>query len=114
MRLTALLVLAPSLAAASPRFDIDGDGADDAVVDHRALYYGGAKGYTAAPLPAFPRATPVLFFALELVGDVNGDGFADVVLGDPACPPHARDLGPCEAGAIHLFLGGKGRLPAAP
>lgn len=114
IRLSALLVLVSSVAAASPRFDIDGDGADDAVLDHRALYYGSAKGYAAAQLPAFPRGKDVLFFALELVGDVNGDGFADVVLGDPACPPFARGMPQCEAGAAYLFLGGKSRLAAKP
>jgi hypothetical protein len=51
---------------------------------------------------------------MELVGDVNGDGFADVVLGDPACPPYARGMPRCEEGSIYLFPGGKQRLGAVP
>ncbi len=113
----ASVVWLAGVAAASPRYDIDGDDFDDAALDSRLLYFGSAKGLVAGTAPAFPRAKPnqpVLFFALEVVGDVNGDGFADVVLGDPACPPYALDMPACEIGAVHLFLGGPKRLAARP
>lgn len=117
MRPLVSLCLLYGTAVASPRHDIDGDGFDDAALDSSLLYFGTAKGLVAGTSPAFPRAKPnqpVLFFALEVVGDVNGDGFADVVLGDPGCPSSARDMPACEIGAVHLFLGGPKRLAAKP
>jgi hypothetical protein len=114
MRPLACLVLLTSAVAASPARDIDGDGFEDAVLDDRALYFGSANGLLATPAPASPRGKPMLFSALEIVGDVNGDGRADVVLGDPACPPYATDLPACEVGSAYLFLGSAKRLPAAP
>src|SRR5688572_13722153 len=110
----ACVLLLTSSAVASPARDIDGDGFDDAVLDHRVLYFGSAKGLVAGTAPASPRTQHVTFGALEIIGDVNGDGFADVVLGDPACPDHATDLGACEIGRAYLFLGSAKRLSATP
>jgi len=116
MRSALAVLLLSSVATAAPTRDIDGDGFDDAVLDHRTLIYGSPKGpaIDTKVTPSSPRQAFVLFYAVEVVGDVDGDGFADVVLGDPACPDFADDLPPCETGAIHLFRGGPKRLAAKP
>jgi hypothetical protein len=108
------LVLAPSLAAASPQRDIDGDGFDDSTLDHKQLAYGSAKGLALGTSPQSPRTPHLMIYAVEIVGDVNGDGFADVVVGDPGCGNMADDLPECGPGALHLFLGSSKRLAAKP
>ncbi len=113
MRLTPLLVIASGgLAAASPARDIDRDGFDDAVLDRSMLIRGSAKGVVLGSAPVTPRNVPLLVSDLQVVGDLNGDGFADVVLGDPGCASYALDLPACDIGAIHVFLGPK--LSAKP
>jgi hypothetical protein len=114
MRTAALITLLSSTASAAPNRDIDGDGFADAVIGDRALYFGSAKGLVGATAPQSPRASSISFGSLAIVGDVDGDGFADTVKGDPNCPDHAHDMPACEAGSIHLFLGGKNRLAAKP
>jgi hypothetical protein len=113
MRLTPLVLVASGgLAVASPARDLDRDGFDDAVLDRHVLVRGSAKGAVLAAAPVTPRGVPLLVSDLQIVGDLDGDGFADVVLGDPGCASHASDLPACDVGAIHVFLGPT--LPVKP
>ncbi len=114
-RVTLAILLASATAGAAPHRDIDGDGFDDTVLDHRSLWFGGKTGLVAATSPpAAPRAGGWLSDIVEVVGDVEGDGHADVIVGDPGCPDTARDMPECGVGSIHLFLGGSRTFAAKP
>lgn len=64
-------------AAIGTRADFDGDGYVDLVLPERVIR-GGRNGYEGAlPLPAAP--TDALWSVLVAVGDVNGDGFGDLL-----------------------------------
>jgi hypothetical protein len=87
--------------------DVDGDG----YADVAAASSGPAGLYVWRGSPS-PRSLPVLAFpdpvargagspAIAGAGDVNGDGFADLLLGRPD-----DDAGRADAGAAFLYLGG--------
>ncbi len=98
--------------------DVNGDGFADVIVGAYIagpgnegaayVYLGGAAGLSTTPLvltaPA-GRISLVQQFGISVAsaGDVNGDGFADVVVG-------AYDRG----GAAYLYLGGAGGLGVTP
>jgi hypothetical protein len=107
-------------AAVASAGDLDGDGYGDLVVgqpgypaaggEGRAFVYAGSPtGLGAAPtllITAPPGMGGSFGATLTSAGDVNGDGYADVLIGAPAAAGGA--------GRAFLFLGGKGGLAGAP
>lgn len=89
--------------------DVNGDGFGDVIVgaDNGAyVYLGGPGGLSATPItvvnPAFPEGS--FGVTVASAGDVNGDGFADVIVG-------AWFVG---GGAAYAYLGGAGGLSTTP
>jgi hypothetical protein len=109
-----------SVAAAG---DVDGDGYDDVIVGARwytrdylnegaaFIFYGSASGL--APLPDLVltggRTGATFGHAVAGAGDVNDDGYADVLVG---APQYAN--GEEEEGAAFLFYGSPAGLIATP
>jgi hypothetical protein len=92
--------------------DVNGDGFGDIVVSAFAgvvgpyelsLYLGGANGLAASPLTLGPPPGAQGQFGASVAGagDVNGDGFADVLVGAPS-------------GAAYVYLGGSMGLVPTP
>jgi hypothetical protein len=96
--------------------DIDGDGFGDAVVGGYSgfsgglqtqgfyVFMGGPKGLSSAPTLLLVAA---FTSALTSAGDVNGDGFSDVLVGTTANTINAN-------GTAYLYLGGAGGLVSTP
>ncbi len=100
--------------AAAPAGDVDGDGYGDLLVgapfnDAGGLDSGAAyvlRGSPQGPLPApwkLPGQAPYDTFGMAVspAGDINGDGYADVLVGAPG----ADAAGLANAGRVYLFLG---------
>src|SRR5581483_10010894 len=97
--------------------DVNGDGAADVLVGAIGGSNGGAGRvyvYPSGPVGLSKVANPILtgvepgaYFggSLASAGDVNGDGFADVVVGA---------IGAAGTGQVYLFLGGATGLATAP
>jgi hypothetical protein len=98
--------------------DVNGDGYADVIVgapyhgplnEGRAyLYLGSSGGLALAPSWTRTGDDENLGVAVSTAGDVNGDGYADVIVGahggGPLNPPGGR---------THVFHGGTGGLPQA-
>ncbi|MCB9758891.1 MAG: FG-GAP repeat protein [Alphaproteobacteria bacterium] len=93
--------------------DVDGDGYDDVVVGSMAeddiagaayVYYGSAAGLDLSReqrlIASDRRGGSYFGWALAGAGDVDGDGYADVVVG----APHADAAGET-SGEVYLFYG---------
>ena len=96
--------------------DINGDGYPDAVVGGLLystgtgaayIFYGGSGGVSSTPVTTLiGQATPEGFGSSIALGDLNGDGFADVVVG-------AYDYNTA-TGAVYIYNGGSGGVSTTP
>lgn len=93
--------------------DVNGDGFSDVAIASTGadngrgrvdVYYGSASGISAMPSATLRGAelNASFGFSIASAGDVNGDGFGDLVVGAPQSSPSGR-MG---AGSVHVFLGG--------
>ena len=103
-------------AAVSGAGDVNGDGHADVIVGaiyndaggfdagRAYVYYGGSGADAVADLTLTGAATGDYFgLRLSKAGDVNGDGYADVIVG-----AYSNDAGGANAGRAYVYYGGPG------
>jgi FG-GAP repeat len=101
-------------SSVAPAGDVDGDGTKDVVVGH----YGAPGGTYAGRVRVYSGATGAVLFTLQGsaagdqfgasvdgAGDVNADGFADVIVGAPGANAAGND-----SGQARVFAGPGGAL----
>ena len=103
-------------AAVSGAGDVNGDGHADVIVGaiyndaggfdagRAYVYYGGSGADAVADLTLTGAATGDYFgLRLSKAGDVNGDGYGDVIVG-----AYSNDAGGANAGRAYVYYGGPG------
>jgi hypothetical protein len=103
--------------------DVDGDGFDDVLtgapgpgdstsdVAQVRLFMGAAGGLSPSSVPLLPNVVgSSLGASVAAAGDVNGDGYADFLVGDPTYEPTPGD----RRGAMFLYYGAPAGSLASP
>lgn len=106
--------------------DVDGDGYADVIVgeplqdNFGSRNPGAGAAYVYAGRPSGPSTAYTRFFAslqdhgnfgasVASAGDVNGDGYADVIIGAPF-----KDNGETDEGVVVVYYGSSSGLPTSP
>ncbi len=106
--------------------DVNGDGFGDVVVGapffsnghvregRASVYLGSAQGFQPAPWVVESNQTGAEYgHSVSSAGDVNGDGYGDVLIGAPKFENNG-DSGLADEGRAYLYLGGAGGLATTP
>lgn len=95
--------------------DVNGDGYDDVIIgapgqDRAYVYYGGPNGLSGTAFRRVVSAEPLERFgeSVSTAGDVNGDGYDDVIIG---APDYAEEY---RGGRVLVYYGSAGGLSSVP